>query len=88
MSEDHVRDQAIERLRRRRGFYQYLASAIALNAFMVIIWALSGAGFFWPGFVMAGSLMALAARAPGAFGGGEPTEAQIEAEAAKLRGGG
>lgn len=37
-----------------RQFYRDLATYVAINLIFVMVWAFSGAGFFWPVFVMAG----------------------------------
>ena len=43
------------RLEAKRTYRIYAASYVFGNLFLVIIWAISGKGYFWPGWVMAGS---------------------------------
>lgn len=52
MSEDSSRQQAIQRLHQRRGFLNYVIGAIVISLFMVVIWAFTGRGDFWPIWVM------------------------------------
>ena len=52
MSDDTSRQQAIQRLHQRRGFLNYVIGAVVISLFMVVIWALSGQGYFWPIWVM------------------------------------
>jgi len=59
MSEDGARQQAIQRLHQRRGFVNYIIGAVVVSLFMVVIWALSGRGYFWPIWVMGGFLIGL-----------------------------
>ncbi len=47
-TEEERRASAIERLEARRGFKTHLAAYVIVNATLVVIWALSGAGYFWP----------------------------------------
>ena len=54
MADDNARQQAIQRLHQRRGFANYIIGAIVISLFMVVIWALSGRGYFWPVWVMGG----------------------------------
>jgi hypothetical protein len=57
MSDDSARQQAIQRLHQRRGFLNYVIGAVVISLFMVVIWALSGRGYFWPVWVMGGFLI-------------------------------
>ncbi|MFZ9988049.1 MAG: 2TM domain-containing protein [Candidatus Nanopelagicales bacterium] len=57
MSDESTRQQAIQRLHQRRGFLNYVVGAVVVSIFMVVIWALSGQGYFWPIWVMGGFLV-------------------------------
>ena len=59
MSDDTSRQQAIQRLHQRRGFLNYVIGAVVISLFMVVIWALSGQGYFWPIWVMGGFAIGL-----------------------------
>jgi hypothetical protein len=51
---DDVRGMARARLVKRREFTAHLAAYVLGNAFLVAIWAFTGAGFFWPVFPILG----------------------------------
>ena len=59
MSDDTSRQQAIQRLHQRRGFLNYVIGAVVISLFMVVIWALSGQGYFWPIWVRGGFAIGL-----------------------------
>jgi hypothetical protein len=42
------RDRAVQRLKKRRDFRAHLLVYVLVNGFVVLIWALTGSGFFWP----------------------------------------
>jgi 2TM domain-containing protein len=55
MSDDYdldPRHEAIKRIKARRDFYQHLAAYVMINAALVLIWATTGQGYFWPGWVL------------------------------------
>lgn len=83
--EDLLRKKAIERIEERRAFQWHLLSYVVVNAALVLIWLLTGADYFWPIWPMLGWGIGLAWHAVSLRNTG-PTEAQISAEAAKLRG--
>ena len=49
-----LRDRAIARLKQRRDFGAHLFVYLVVNAFLIGIWAFTGAGFFWPAFPLFG----------------------------------
>ncbi len=51
--EQAPRDEAVQQLKKRRDFYGHLIIYTLVNAFLVVIWAITNPhGFFWPVFVM------------------------------------
>jgi 2TM domain len=52
VSEPALREQATIRLRKKRDFRAHLLAYLLCNGSLLIIWALTGAGFFWPVFPM------------------------------------
>jgi hypothetical protein len=48
------REAAVRRVMAKRGFRLHLAIYLAVNTLLVVIWAFSGEGYFWPIFVMLG----------------------------------
>jgi hypothetical protein len=45
--------EARRRVQHKRDFRAGLVAYVVVNAFLVVIWALTGSGYFWPGWVMA-----------------------------------
>jgi len=52
-TEQTAYERARARLQRKRKFRGDLAAFLAVNGFLVGIWAVSGFGYFWPAWVMA-----------------------------------
>ena len=52
VSEPELREQATIRLRKKRDFRAHLLAYLLCNGSLLIIWALTGAGIFWPVFPM------------------------------------
>ena len=49
--EQAPRDNAVQQLKKRRDFYGHLLIYTLVNAFLVVIWAITDPhGFFWPVF--------------------------------------
>jgi len=48
------REAAVERVKAKRDFRRHVVVYIVVNLFLIGIWALSDAGFFWPIFVILG----------------------------------
>ena len=48
------RDKAVQQLKKRRDFYGHLLIYTLVNTFLVIIWAVTSHGFFWPVFIIVG----------------------------------
>jgi len=78
--DEQVRKEAIDRLKNKRGFYQNVVAYVVVNAFLVLVWALSGAGYFWPIWVMAGWGIGVVLHAWTVFGQKPITEEQIQKE--------
>ena len=75
------REQAVRRIRSKREFGVHLTVYVAVNAFLVVIWSMTGAGYFWPVWPMLGWGIAVVIHALRVYmGPGEITEAQIDRE--------
>lgn len=48
------RDEARRRLMKRRNLANGLVAYVVINAFLIGIWATTGHGYFWPGWVLGG----------------------------------
>ena len=77
------REAAIRRLKARRGFRQHLAMYAVVNGFLVVIWAITGGGDFWPVWSMVGWGIGLALHGWGVYGERPITEAEIQREMEK-----
>jgi vacuolar-type H+-ATPase subunit I/STV1 len=80
-----LRDRAIKRLKKRRDFVAHLLVFTMVNTFLVVIWALTSAGFFWPIFPIAGWGIGLVMNAWDLWRGEDFTEQQIANEMHRLQ---
>jgi hypothetical protein len=74
------RELARKRLQAKREFTGNVAAYVVVNAFLIVIWALSGAGYFWPGWVLAGWGIGLLLHGWDVYFRRPITEADVEAE--------
>lgn len=51
---DTARAAARKHIEKRRGLQGGLVAYVIVNAFLVTAWAMTGGGYFWPGWVIAG----------------------------------
>jgi 2TM domain len=51
---DSPRTAARKHIEKRRGLQAGMVAYVVVNAFLVAIWAMTGGGYFWPGWVIAG----------------------------------
>jgi uncharacterized ion transporter superfamily protein YfcC len=51
-TDESPRSAAIERLKNRRSFGQHVVTYVVVNAMLIAIWAATGAGYFWPAWVL------------------------------------
>ncbi len=49
-----LRGQALARIKKKREFAEHLVAYVLVNVLLIAIWAVTGAGFFWPIFVLLG----------------------------------
>ena len=54
VSPESSRDAAVKRVKSRRDFKTHVVSYVLVNALLIIIWALSGRGYFWPIWIIVG----------------------------------
>ena len=80
-----LRERALERIEKKQEFHAHLLAYVLVNAMLVGIWAVTGAGFFWPVFPLLGWGIGIAFHAWDTYRIGEPSEAQIEREVRRLQ---
>jgi len=71
---------ARKRVERKRKFAGDLVAYVVVNAFLIGIWAITGLGYFWPGWVLAGWGVLLVLDAWNVYFRRPITEADIEKE--------
>ncbi|HET9311185.1 MAG TPA: 2TM domain-containing protein [Actinomycetota bacterium] len=84
--ERSLRERAVERIKKKDEFRTHVLAYVLVNAFLVVIWAISGPdNFFWPIFSILGWGIGLAFHAWDTYRDGEPTEERIQREIDRLR---
>ncbi len=84
-SEQELRDRALKNLRRKREFRMQIFWYVAVNALLVVIWAVTDSGFFWPIFPIAGWGIGIVSQAYGIYGQKPIGQDEIDREVDKLR---
>lgn len=79
-----LRDRAVANIRRKREFWSHLLAYVLINGLLIVTWALTGAGFFWPMFPLAGWGIGLVFHALDTFAS-EPSDARVRREMDRLR---
>jgi hypothetical protein len=84
--QDVLRERAIKRLKKRRDFYGHLLVYVLVNAFFVVIWAMTNPdGFFWPVFPIVGWGIGVVLNAWDVYRNDEFDEEQIRREIERLQ---
>ena len=84
--QDVLRERAIKRLKKRRDFSGHLLVYVLVNAFLVVIWAMTDPdGFFWPVFPIVGWGIGVVLNAWDVYRNDEFDEEQIRREIERLR---
>jgi hypothetical protein len=74
------RERVRKSLQDRRDFGSHLVVFIVVNAFLVAAWAITGSGYFWPAWVLAGWGVGLVLHAWETFVHRPVTEEDVDAE--------
>jgi hypothetical protein len=74
------RDEARRRLGARRDLVNHLVVYVVVNGFFVAIWAMTGAGYFWPAWIIGTWGVGLVLHAWDAMVRRPVTEADVDAE--------
>jgi hypothetical protein len=77
---DQRREQAIKRIEEKNGFKMDLVSYVVVNAMLVLIWAITGVGYFWPIWVIGLWGVGVVLHGYAVYRGNQYTEEQIERE--------
>ncbi|HMJ72083.1 MAG TPA: 2TM domain-containing protein [Solirubrobacterales bacterium] len=85
-TEQELREKAVSRLKKKRDFRAHIFIYVAVNAMLVVIWAVTGSGFFWPIFPILGWGVGVAANAWGVYGRKPISEDEIRRETERLQG--
>jgi hypothetical protein len=84
-SPNEERERARRRVEAKRKFQADVVAYVVVNAFLIGVWAVSGAEGFWPGWVLAGWGVFLILQGYDAFFRRPITEADVEAEVQRQR---
>jgi len=82
-NEDELREQALAKLQKKREFKAHVFAYVLVNAFLVAIWVVTSAGFFWPIFPILGWGIGLFFHGWDVYQGA-PTERDIQKEMHRL----
>jgi hypothetical protein len=81
-ADDEVDERAATRrqLQARRDFASHVVAYVVVNALLIGVWAITGAGYFWPAWVLGGWGAGLLLHAWNVFWTKPVTEADVDAE--------
>ena len=83
---DDLRTQARKQVQKRRDFGAHVVTYVVVNAMLVGVWAVTGAGYFWPVWVLLGWGVGVILNAWDVFLRRPITEADVDREIERLRG--
>jgi hypothetical protein len=81
-----LRDQAVASLKRKQAFKEMVVAYVIVNALLIGVWAVSGAGYFWPVWVLGGWGIGLAFSGWAAYGQSHViTETEVASEMSRIK---
>lgn len=83
---DTTRERAVKRLKKRRDFVGHVIVFVLVNSALVIVWALTSSGFFWPMFPMIFWGIGVVMNAWDLWRGDDFSEDQIDREMQRIAG--
>jgi uncharacterized ion transporter superfamily protein YfcC len=83
-ADNTLRDRAVRRLKKRRDFFAHLLIYVLVNTFVVVIWAVTSSGFFWPIFPIVGWGIGVVMNAWDVWHGDEFSEQEIAREIQRM----
>jgi len=84
-TDEELRERALQLLRKKSDLRAHLLAYVLINGFLVGIWAVTGAGFFWPIFPIMGWGIGLAFNVWDVYRRAIPTEEQVRREMEAIR---
>lgn len=78
-------EEARRRLEKQRKFRGDVVAYVVINAFLVVVWAATGFGYFWPGWVLGGWGVLLILDGWNAFYRRPVTEGDVDEELRRRR---
>jgi hypothetical protein len=85
---DHESEEwarARKRVTDRREFGSHVVAYVVVNMFLVLVWAVTGGGYFWPAWVLGPWGIGLVLHAWDVFGRRPVTDADVQAELQRRR---
>jgi hypothetical protein len=79
------RERARKRVEKKHKFHGDVAAYVVINLFLIAVWALGGAGYFWPAWVLGGWGMLLLLDAWNLYYRRPITDEEIDRELRNLR---
>ena len=79
------REAARRRVQAKRDFGSHVVTYVVVNAFFVGMWAFTGAGYFWPAWVIGGWGVGLVLHGWDVFLRRSVTEADVDEELSRSR---
>lgn len=80
MDQQADREAAVERIEARRDLRSHVLTYVIVNSVLIVIWAATGAGYFWPIWPLAGWGLGLVLHAWRIIGERPITEDEIRRE--------
>jgi hypothetical protein len=85
VTDEDLREEATKRVRKRRDLGTHVVTYVVVNAMLVAIWAITGAGYFWPAWVLFGWGVGLLLNVWDVYFRRPVTERDIEEEMKRLQ---
>jgi hypothetical protein len=79
------RVSARKRVQAKRDFASHLVAYLVINSFLIGVWAITGGGYFWPAWVLAGWGVGLVLHAWDIYWRRPVTEADVDDELRRHR---
>lgn len=84
-ADEDLRKEARERLKKRRDLGAHAVAYVVINSMFVAVWAFTGAGYFWPAWVLLGWGVGLVLNVWDVYFRRPITETDIDREVQRLR---